>query len=196
MDGLHPCVNPAVGMLVGFFFRTCRIWYAKCWQLDLVLPYTHMQLLTLHKVGATPCEVGHFTVDHTQSHGKCLFTWQNCGESSFRWGMDAKQKSESCLPVLCKGSLFCAKVIFLHRSLKSRHNGDLSLSYTSRTVNVKMTQPHQEQPLYTIDKLAVDFQAGKVWHGCYRGAFLNLKSKTLIFFLIFFFSVFYMCKIN
>lgn len=114
------------------------------------------------------------------SHGKCLFTWQNCGESRFRWGMDAKQKSESYLPVLCKGNLFCAKVIFLRHSLKSRHNCDLSLFYTSRTISVKMTQPHQEQPLYTIDKMAVDFQVGEVWHGCYRGAFLNLKSKTLL----------------
>lgn len=176
-NGLHLCVNPMVGMLVGFF-RTCTIWYAKCWQLDLVLPYTHIQLFTLHKVGVTPHEVGHFTVDHTQNHGKCLFTWQNCGESSFRWGMGAKQKSEWCLPVLCKGNLFCAKAILLHRSLKSRHNCDLSPFYTSRTINVKMTQPHQEQPFYTVDKMAVDFQMGKAWHGCCKEAFLNLKSET------------------
>lgn len=72
--------------------------YAKCWQLDLLFPYTQIQLFTLHKVGVTPCEVGHFTVDHMHSHGKCLFTWQSCGESSFRWGwMLNRNQSDACL---------------------------------------------------------------------------------------------------
>lgn len=57
-----------------------------------------MQLLTLHKMGVTLCEVGHFTVDHTQAMGSaCLHDKTVENQDSDEEWMPNRNQSHTCL---------------------------------------------------------------------------------------------------